>query len=109
MLAGAVVAAVLGACPAARANDYPTVARVDYVLGCMETNGQTQQVLQKCSCSIDAIAEQFPYQDYTALETVKVMSEAPGDRGAMFRGLAWAQELMDRFRKVQVAADLQCF
>jgi hypothetical protein len=93
----------------ASANDYPTSARVDYVLACMSANGQSQEVMLKCSCSIDAIAEEIPYADYTALETVKVMAEGAGERGGLFRNLAWAQVLMDKLRKAQVAADLQCF
>ena len=31
-------------------NDYPTTARADYVFGCMKANGETQEILQKCSC-----------------------------------------------------------
>ena len=28
------------------ANDYPTVARADYVFGCMQVNGQTRDALE---------------------------------------------------------------
>ena len=35
-------------------NDYPTVARADYVFGCMQVNGQTRDALERCSCSIDS-------------------------------------------------------
>src|SRR5882757_4986947 len=49
-----VVAAVAGA-KAEDLNDYPTSARADYVFGCMKANGETQELLQKCSCSIDVI------------------------------------------------------
>ena len=41
---------------AAPLNDYPTEARADYVFACMKTNGDTQQALRQCSCSIDVIA-----------------------------------------------------
>jgi hypothetical protein len=41
-------------------NDYPTVARADYVFGCMQVNGQTRDALERCSCSIDVIASFFP-------------------------------------------------
>lgn len=108
-MAAAVLASALGLGGVARANDFPTQARVEYVLACMSANGESPQVVAKCSCSLDAIAEEFSYADYTALETVKVMSEGPGERAGLFRGLAWAQELTDRFRKAQVAADLRCF
>src|SRR5262252_2642587 len=45
-------------------NDYPTTARVDFVFGCMKANGETRQVLEQCSCSIDVIATILPYERY---------------------------------------------
>jgi len=51
-------------------NDYPTSARADYVFGCMKANGETQELLQKCSCSIDVIASIIPYDRYVAAETI---------------------------------------
>ncbi|PWC37844.1 hypothetical protein [Azospirillum sp. TSO35-2] len=103
--------AALSALPAAAspANDYPTEARADYVIGCMMANGQSHTVMQKCACSIDAIADRIPYDDYTAMETVKVMGDLPGERASLFRGAGWAKDLMDRLRQAQIAADRQCF
>src|ERR1700729_2944840 len=49
-------------------NDYPTSARADYVFACMKANGETQDVLQKCSCSIDVVASLIPYDKYVAAE-----------------------------------------
>src|ERR1700755_132504 len=54
-------------------NDYPTSARADYVFGCMKANGETQELLQKCSCSIDVIASIIPYDRYVAAETILSM------------------------------------
>ena len=48
--------------PASAAGDYPTDTVVDYVLGCMKSNGQTRDVLERCSCSIDVIASIVPYE-----------------------------------------------
>jgi propanediol dehydratase small subunit len=94
---------------AAPANDYPTAARVDYVLGCMASNGDSQQVMTRCSCSIDAIADRITYDEYVTVETVRVMSEMPGERGGVFRDVGWAKDLLEKFRQAQVAADRQCF
>jgi len=95
---------------AARAGDgYPTAARVDYVLGCMAANGQGQEVMRKCSCSIDEIAARFPYDKYVALETARVMQDMPGERASLVRGAAWVKDLQEEFRQIQVAADLTCF
>lgn len=107
-----VLAAIfLGTAPAAAgpANDYPTAARADYVIACMAANGQSHIVMEKCACSIDAIADRITYDDYTAIETVKVMADLPGERAGIFRSSGWAKDLMDRFRQAQVAADRQCF
>ncbi len=48
------------AASAGEQNDYPTQARAEYVFACMASNGQTQQALRQCSCSIDVIASVLP-------------------------------------------------
>src|SRR5689334_24438844 len=90
-------------------NDYPTTARVDYVIGCMATNGQTQEMMERCSCSIDHIAKTIPYNSFVQLETIRRMQDMPGERAMLFRGVGWIKDLQDRFRLAQVEADLECF
>jgi len=90
-------------------HDYPTRARVDYVIGCMATNGQTQEVMERCSCSIDHIAKTIPYNSFVQLETIRRMQDMPGERAMLFRGVGWIKDLQDRFRLAQVEADLECF
>jgi hypothetical protein len=90
-------------------NDYPTAARVDYVIGCMATNGQTQEAMERCSCSIDHIAKTIPYNSFVQLETIRRMQDMPGERAMLFRGVGWIKDLQDRFRLAQVEADLECF
>ena len=90
-------------------NDYPTAARVDYVIGCMATNGQTQEAMERCSCSIDHIAKIIPYNSFVQLETIRRMQDMPGERAMLFRGVGWIKDLQDRFRLAQVEADLECF
>lgn len=95
---------------AARAEDgYPTHVRVDYVFGCMAANGQNQDIMRKCSCSIDEIAARFPYDKYVVIETARVMQDALGERASLVRGAAWVKDLQEEFRQIQVAADLKCF
>ena len=62
----------------APANDYPTVARADYVFGCMQVNGQTRDALERCSCSIDVIAALLPYEQYEEAETVMRVRQRGG-------------------------------
>ncbi|WP_240002456.1 hypothetical protein [Oleisolibacter albus] len=90
-------------------NDYPTEARVDYVLGCMASNGQGRDVMGKCACSIDIIAGQISYDDYTAVETAMAMQQMPGERAGMMRDVGWIKDLLERFRQAQIEADLECF
>ena len=95
-----------GAAPA----DYPTDALADYVFGCMATNGQSQEALRRCSCSIDAIAEKLSYDEYVQAETVLRLQQVPGGgRTVMFRTTPWAQAMVDKLRQAQVEAELRCF
>jgi hypothetical protein len=90
--------------------DYPTEALADYVFGCMATNGQSQDALRRCACSIDTIAAKVPYDDYVKAETVLRMQQVPGGgRAVMFRTAPWAQAMLDRLRQAQIEAELRCF
>jgi len=113
-LFGAAIA-LFGVCavgPAARAaelNDYPTSARVDYVFGCMKANGETQDSLRRCSCSVDIIASLLPYDRYVEAETVLSMSQVPGNLGGEFRSTGLARTAVDDLRRAQAEAEIRCF
>nr|WP_297459360.1 hypothetical protein [uncultured Halomonas sp.] len=98
-----------GLSPLVLANDYPTEARVDYVLGCMAANGQDYLTMQKCSCSIDEIAKRVPYTEYEAVETVIRMQNKRGELGMLFRSGRHLDERVQLFRDAQAKASLQCF
>ena len=109
-LAAATLAAVSLEGPLAAPVDYPTEALTDYVFACMATNGQTQEALRRCSCSIDAIAERVSYEDYVQAETVLRLQQVPGgDRTVMYRTAPWAQAMIDKLREAQIEAELRCF
>ncbi len=93
----------------ATANDFPTQARAEFVFACMATNGQTQEILAKCSCAIDAIADKMTFDEYVEAETVLSMRHAPGDRTIMFKESAWAADIISNFNEIQVDAEVQCF
>jgi hypothetical protein len=90
-------------------NDYPTSARADYVFACMKVNGDTQEALKQCSCSIDVIASLLPYDAYVAASTVASMDQEPGQIGAEFRGAAAAREALARLRRAQAEGEVRCF
>lgn len=77
-------AALSAACPANAAGDYPTPVVVDYVLGCLRSNGQTRDKLERCSCSIDVIASILPYKRYESAEAFKRMSLTTGRPAGCF-------------------------
>jgi hypothetical protein len=90
-------------------NDYPTSARADYVFGCMKANGETQELLQKCSCSIDVIASIVPYDRYVTAETILSMSQVTGPVGSEFRSTDLARLALQEFRRAQAEAEVRCF
>jgi hypothetical protein len=90
-------------------NDYPTAARADYVFACMKANGETQELLQKCSCSIDVIASIIPYDRYVTAETILSMSQVTGPVGSEFRSTEPARLALQEFRRAQAEAEVRCF
>lgn len=92
-----------------RLNDYPTVARADYVFACMAANGRTRDVLEKCSCSIDVIASLLPYEQYVQAETVLSLRLTGGERMSIFRSAAVANALVAELRRAQAEAEILCF
>ena len=90
-------------------NDYPTVARADYVFACMKTNGETRKALEQCSCSIDVIASLLPYDAYVAGETVASMTQDSGVLGRAFKAATLAKQDLDTLRRAQAEAEVRCF
>jgi hypothetical protein len=83
--------------------------RADYVFGCMKANGETQELLQKCSCSIDVIASIIPYDRYVTAETILSMSQVTGPVGSEFRSTEPARLALQEFRQAQAEAEIRCF
>ncbi|MEL6100598.1 MAG: hypothetical protein AAFV87_02035 [Pseudomonadota bacterium] len=92
-----------------RFNDYPTEARADYVFACMQTNGQSREMLGRCACSIDEIASLLPFDRYVQAETVLSMRRVGGERMAVFNSAAAAEALVADLRRAQAEAEVVCF
>jgi lysyl-tRNA synthetase class II len=90
-------------------NDYPTEARADYVFGCMAANGQTREMLGKCSCSIDRIASILPYENYVEAETVLSLQQVGGEMMSIFKTAQMAQGMVAELRRAQAEAEILCF
>lgn len=108
-LLGASILAATASAKAADLNDYPTSARAEYVFACMKANGETQELLQKCSCSIDVIASIIPYDRYVTTETILSMSQVTGPVGSEFRSTEQAKLTLQDFHRAQAEAEVRCF
>src|SRR5262245_4052412 len=113
ILAGASAAVLtlggLAAVQHAEANVYPTEVVADYVIGCMASNGESQDMLRRCSCSIDAVSSIVPYDTYEKASTILQMRQVAGDATAVFRGMTMLDEIVKQLRLAQIEADFRCF
>jgi hypothetical protein len=91
------------------ANDYPTTARADYVFGCMAANGQSREMLERCSCSIDILASILPYDRYVQAETILSMRQGVGQQLSLFRNAKMFDDILDELRRAQAEAEIRCF
>jgi hypothetical protein len=94
----------------AAAFEYPTIDRVQYVQSCMRDNpAQSQEMVYKCSCLIDAIAKQMPYEEFVEASTAAYASTIGGERGETVRAYAPLKVMSDRFKEVQARGKKSCF
>ena len=104
------VLALLGAAPLAAANDFPTRARVEFVLTCMqETRAPPEESMYKCSCAIDAIAAKVRYNEWGDLSTIANGITIAGERGGVMRDMKDGRKLIASYRKLQADAKKHCF
>ncbi|GAB3757182.1 hypothetical protein GCM10028796_00870 [Ramlibacter monticola] len=105
-----IAAALLLALPAAaRAHDYPTSERVTYVEACMHDHpGGHYEMLNKCSCVIDTIARDLPYDDFVTMSTAANAVTIGGERGSYIRDVEPLQVQIRKFRQLQAQARKSC-
>lgn len=108
------VAALLLCCgllapPVAPANDFPTLARVEYVLRCMDARGgHKYENLYSCTCILDKIADGMPYEEYVEADVYTQLWSTPGERGGMFRDPEQARTLKNRLDDLTDNAEQSC-
>jgi hypothetical protein len=89
--------------------EYPTAERAEYVFACMASNGQTQDALRRCSCSIDVVASILPFDKYEEAETVLRMRRSGGGYlGEVFRSGTTSAMVRD-LEEAQAEAEIRCF
>jgi hypothetical protein len=95
----------------ALAFDYPTADRVVYVQECMRLHpgGPGYEMLNKCSCTIDRIARDVPYDDFVTMSTATDANSISGERGNYIRDTQVLQDAIKRFKALQSEAKKGCF
>lgn len=93
----------------ARAHDYPTAERVTYVQACMRDHpGPYYEMVNKCSCVIDRIAQDVPFDDYVTMSTATNANSIGGERGSYIRDVDALQQQIRKFRALQSQAMKSC-
>jgi hypothetical protein len=104
------IIALMVAAPLARANDFPTATRVEFVLECMRDHkGGSFELLNKCSCVIDRLAEQYKLDDFVEAQTMAKAVTIAGERGSALRDNDEAQQAARQYRAKQKEAANACF
>ena len=101
---------ILCSTPLAHANDFPTRARVEFVLTCMrESKAPQQESMYKCSCAIDAIADKVRYSTWVDLSTIANGITIAGERGGVMRDIKDGRKMIASYRELQESAKKRCF
>lgn len=108
-IATATLLAAAGSAPA-WAHDFPTVERVLYVQECMNAHpGPYYEMVNKCSCALDALAGEVPFDDYMSMLTVTRAMSIGGERGNTIRDTEPLQAEAKRYRELQAKVQKGCF
>lgn len=103
----ALLATFAGTCVA---NDFPTQARVEFVLSCMNERGeQSYDTLYPCVCMIDRIAQDMSYAEFAEAQVFQQLRSTPGERGGLFRDPERAESLTAKLEAASEGAERSCF
>ena len=109
LLRAAIAAFLLPTAFGASANDFPTVDRVMYVQECLRAHpGPSFEMVSKCSCALDRLAEQVKYEEYVTLSTEANATSIGGERGSFLRDNAGVQVDVKRYRDLQSKVKKSC-
>ena len=91
------------------ANDFPTAERVLYVQDCVKNNpGPHFEMINKCSCALDALAREVKYNDYVTMTTIVNAMSIGGERGNDLRDNETLKPQVKRYRELQAQAYKRC-
>ena len=92
-----------------KSNDFPTLAKSEFVFACVSSNQSNRDFMAKCSCAIDEIAKRINYEEYAQAEAIARLWEGASPREEAFKSVGLSKERMDKLFKAQAASELECF
>ena len=92
-----------------KSNDFPTLARAEFVFACMSSNQSNRDFMSKCSCAIDEIAKRMNYEEYAQAEAIARLQLGASPREEAFKSVGLSKERMDKLYRAQAASELECF
>jgi hypothetical protein len=92
-----------------KSNDFPTLARSEFVFACMSSNASNRDFMAKCSCAIDEISKRISYEEYAQAEAIARLWEGASPREEAFKSVGLSKEKMDKLFRAQAASELECF
>jgi hypothetical protein len=94
----------------AMANDFPTLARVQYVQACQQAQpGPLFEMQSKCACALDHVASKLNHEQYETLKTLSDALSIGGERGAVLRDNAEVRPQVARLKALEAQAAQACF
>ena len=91
-----------------RVNDFPTLARVEYVQECVNRTGGDPTHIYQCSCVVDRIAQAMSYDEFVEASTFARYSTLPGEAGGIFRDTEEGKKKAKQFKTVEADAFRAC-
>jgi hypothetical protein len=112
LVRGAVMLALFASTTAlyadAPANNFPTLARVEYVQECINRTGGDRAHMYQCACVIDRFADAMSYDEFVEASTFAKYSTLPGEGGGIFRDTDEAKKKAKLYRSVEADAFRAC-
>ncbi len=94
----------------AQANDFPTLARVQYVQECQSAHpGPLFEMQSKCACALDHLAAQLRYEQFDAMKTAANALSIGGERGGAMRDNPQVRPMVERLKGLEAKAAQACF
>ena len=92
-----------------KSNDFPTLARSEFVFACMSSNQSNRDFMAKCSCAVDEIAKRINFEEYAQAEAIARLQLGASPREEAFKSVGLSKEKMDKLYRAQAASELECF